>query len=122
MIPDFHAGGKAGSWIPYVIPNSVRHPMRDHLRATCFIRCGTPPYLGSEVKGGPWAGYPPSLDIPDPRSAFLLKNFASGGIAWTPPIPNSAPRGRIETIIGLLFGLRNSGAYPPPRGPMGTGG
>ena len=104
--PDFHAGGKAGSWIPYVIPNSVRHPMRDHLRATCFIRCGTPPYLGSEVNGGPLGGVPPSLDIPAPRSAFFIENFC----VWRncldpPPIPNSAPRGRIETIIAFFPGV-----------------
>ena len=41
----FHAGGNAGSGIPYVIPNSVRHPMRDHLRhmwpgIPCGMHCG----------------------------------------------------------------------------------
>ena len=92
--PDFHAGGKAGSWIPYVIPNSVRHPMRDHLRATCFIRCGTPPYLGSEVNGGPLGGVPPSLDIPAPRSAFFIENFCVWRNCLDPPYPEFRTPGK----------------------------
>ena len=51
-VPDFHAGGKAGSWIPYVIPNpkftcdvfhSVRYPTLSWLRSQ---------------GGALWVGYP----------------------------------------------------------------
>ena len=66
--PDFHAGGKAGSWIPYVIPNpeftcdvfhSVRYPTLSWLRS----------------EGGPLGGVPPSLDIPAPRSSGMPRNL-----------------------------------------------
>ena len=60
--PEFHSGFNPGSGIPYVIPNSVRHPMRDHLCRTgpeipCRMHCGVRvPAHDHDFSAGPTAG------------------------------------------------------------------
>ena len=65
----FHAGGNAGSGIPYVIPNSVRHPMRDLVRhmwpgIPCGMHCGVrAPASDHDFSAGLTAGSGPLSSV-----------------------------------------------------------
>ena len=128
----FHAGGNAGSGIPYVIPNSVRHPMRDHLRhmwpgihAGCTAGSGPPQVITTTVRdslrGQGGCGVPGILcrmhnagsGIPYGIRTYTRDSIRGPGCRTGPGGPSGAPCGVPDLVWATEFHVGfNAGSEP----------